>query len=212
MAVNVVYGDTADVNALIYQLPHQNTVNFIQQRMQDASQRIVGAGQQFFNQARDLYDRFAGEAAIRKAKAAKRAMGSLWDDNEVRTLSNVEELQAANNVMRRWVMANPMIRDMYKKQQIEGYDTLYKDPFPDEASGEDNYDYRRVMNGIVEEFVDTDGEDNWRATTWIEDLLPEDHELDFLDQNEVLCTWEALENIVRRRKDDPTSRFNAELG
>lgn len=211
MAMSVAYGNTADANALIYPLPDQTVVGFIQQKMQDATQQIVGAGQQFFDRAVSLYDQFAGEEAIRRAKAAKRASGSLWDENEVQLLSTIEQMQAANNMMRRWVMANPMVNRMYHRQQIEGYDGLYRDPFPDDKL-EDNYDYRRVMNGVVQDVQDDEGEWGWTATTYIEDLMPDDHELDPVEQANILSTWEAVEVALKLKKRDPTSRWDADLG
>lgn len=210
MAVGVMYGDNADVNALLYQTPRQGTIDFIQQRMQHASQQVMGAGRQFFEQAKTVYERFAGEDALRRAKAAKRSAGSFWDEDEIRETSTVEALQGANNAMRRWVMANPTIRKLYAQQRVEGYDGLYTNPFPDDDP-HDSYDYRRVMNGVVEEFVDEDGEDSWRVTSWCEDLLPDDRELDIVEQNDILNTWEAVEAILKRKKEDPTSRWGADL-
>ena len=67
------------------------------------------------------------------------------------------------------------------------------------------------MNGVVEEFVDEDGEDSWRVTSWCEDLLPDDRELDIVEQNDILNTWEAVEAILKRKKEDPTSRWGADL-
>ena len=57
--------------------------------------------------------------------------------------------------MKRYIMANPHVREAYQEQRIAGYDGTYKDPFADDTI-ENHYDYRRVMNGVVVDSVEHD--------------------------------------------------------
>lgn len=210
MPASVMMGDASDEYAMLYSTPHQNTLNFLQEQMEQASQRIVGAGQAFYQRATSIFDRFNSEEAIQQAKAARRAHGSIWDMDEISALTDLDSIRSANNAMRRWVMANPTVRRLSRQQLVEGYDGYYKDPFPDDT-GEEHYDYRRVMNGIVVDKVDEEGEDYWEATTYLDDLLPDDHELDIEEQVDILSTWKAVENLIKRKKEDPVSVWGADL-
>jgi hypothetical protein len=54
-------------------------------------------------------------------------------------------------------------------------------------------------------------EGEWVATTYYEDLPPGTGELEFLDQVDILRTWEQMRIHLMRRKEDPTSRWNSSL-
>jgi hypothetical protein len=105
-----------------------------------------------------------------------------------------------------WIMANPVAREMYHRQEIAGYDEYYTDPEPGKV-GEDHYYYRRAVNGLFLE--DKDGE--FVATEWLEDLWDPSDSLDIVDQRSIQATWETLVTALRKRGSDPTSRWNAQL-
>ena len=104
------------------------------------------------------------------------------------------------------IMAEPTLRRMYHQQQVDGYSENYVDVQPGKV-GEDHYDYRRVTNGVF--MQDEDGE--WSAKTYYEDLLEGSGEFDFLEQVDILRTWEQMRIQLAKRKDDPTSRWNSSL-
>lgn len=202
----IVEGDASLFNSLAYGGLHPQTQEYLQTQLEAPSPLLTQAGNTFFQNANALYDRLAGSTAIRMAKAARRAIGGIWQTDEIKTLSTIEEMQWAPLKMQRWIMASPFVRNLYHKQQIEGYSGSYIDPFPNEV-GEEHYDYRRVMNGVV---VDTE-DDGWSATTYLDDLLPDDEELTLEEQIDIMQTWELVKASIKKGGDDPTSRWNAEL-
>lgn len=198
-------GGTALFNALAYGDPHPATQQFLQSQVEAPSHTLTEAGRQFVEGARGIYEALASSQALRMARAARRAVGSIWQSNEIRSLTAREDFQSAPLEMQRWVMAEPKVRKMYHQQRLEGYEGSYRDPFPEDV-GEEHYDYRRVMNGLV---VETD--DGWRATTYLDELLPEERELDLEEQVDIVHSWEWIRDHIRQGGEDPTSRWGAEL-
>ena len=125
--------------------------------------------------------------------------------DQIRYLRTIGEVQHAPSSMIAMLMAEPTVRRMYHQQRVDGYSESYTDNQPGKV-GEDHYDYRRVVNGV---FMEEEGE--WVATTYYEDLLPGTGELEFLDQVDILRTWEQMRIHLMRRKEDPTSRWNSSL-
>jgi hypothetical protein len=108
--------------------------------------------------------------------------------------------------MQRVVMANPVVRQMYTQQRVEGYEGSYIDAYPGTIR-DNHYDYQRVMNGLVV----FNEKDDWSATTYFEELEENDNELNLFEQTDVVDSWKHLEALLKQGKDDPTSRWNSSL-
>lgn len=194
-------------DALVYGEQHPGTMQYLQQQAYDWSSSVGNSASRFAQETREFYDRYFGQTAQRMLRAAKRAVGTVWQVNEIRPISTMEDFQSAPPIMQRYIMAEPTVRKMFIKQQIEGYDEKYQDPFPNDTWGPDQYDYRRVTNGIVEFRED----DSWYSNTYMEELLPDDRELVHEEQLDILNTWENVVDLVRKGEEDPTSRFGSYL-
>lgn len=202
----IIDGGADLFDALAYGKPHPGTQQFIQSQLESFSNSVTDAGQRFYNNAMNLYERFSGSSAMRYANAARRNIGSIWQSDEIRQLTTIGDLQQAPLTMQRWIMAEPTVRQLYQQQRVEGYVDSYVDTHQGNI-GEDHYDYRRVMQGIV---VDDD-KDDWSATTYYDELLPEDQELLLEEQVDILVSWESVVQKLREGRSDPTSRWNSDL-
>lgn len=208
----LIQGDDLTFRALAYGEKHPGTLQFLSQQFENASHALQHVGQEFFNSAREMYEQFNGEHARRLIQAAARRVGTMWQSDSIQFLSSIGQLQHAPPTMIRWVMAEPTLREMYHAQQVDGYSDYYEDVAPSDV-GEQHYDYRRVMDGIVVLNEDAqDEEPEWHADSYMEDLLPDDGDLSLAQQVDILDTWQAIVAHIRHGKDDPTSRYNAQLG
>lgn len=208
----VIEGGEAAFNAFAFGEMHPGTQQFLQTQMEQPTHTLTQQGQRFFQGAQDLYQRFENSRSMRLATAAKRALGGIWNTNEISHLNTVADLQWAPERMRRLIMAEPEVRRLYHEQRIEGYGGVYQDAYPNDV-GEDHYDYKRVMDGVVV-FNESDDPDEpeWSATTYFEDWAEfGDRELELEEQVDVIDTWASVVHHIRRGGDDPTSRFNAAL-
>lgn len=204
----IIDGDVSTFNALAYGEKHLGTQQFLYSHMENMSHVLTDAGRRFFDASREVFQQMEKTRTGRLIKAAQRAVGSIWQSDEIRYLCTVGEFQWAPEKMRRYIMAQPEVRQMYHEQRLEGYEGWYKDAYPTDI-GETHWDYRRVMNGVV---VEGEGELDWTASTYYEDgdytLEPD---MDFLDQVDVLDSWNTVVHLIRQGGDDPTSHWNSSL-
>jgi hypothetical protein len=119
-------------------------------------------------------------------------------DNYYQELLTFQQLQQANFTMQRWVMAHPQVREMYVKQDIDGYSETYKNVFGKDV-GEADYNHRLVMDGVI-----TSTDDHWVVKHYIGDLLPGDRELTHMEKTTILNTWEAVNHMLRTSDFDFT--------
>lgn len=119
-------------------------------------------------------------------------------DNYYVDITSFQGLQTANLTMQRWVMAHPVVRQLYLSQNIDGYSNSYQNVFGKEV-GEQDYNYRRVMDGVV---VDT--EDGFVVKHYIDDLMPGDRELDHREKTKILTTYDFIDHLLDTCKFDFT--------
>lgn len=202
-----VVSSNSDVYAAsVYGQPHPTTLSFIQNQISAPTHMLSDIGREFADKAMAMYESFHGEDAMRRATRALQTSEHRWDDNVIRPLCDINALQTAPLVMHRYLMACPEVRTMYHDMRLDGYSEEYVDLHPGMV-GEDHYDYRRVMNGIV----DTDGDDESSYVEYIESLDEGDRELYFTEQTAVLRSWDQLLTAVWEDDEDPTSRYGDSL-
>lgn len=208
LGANVVYGGGDAFNAMVYGEQSPANLTYFQQEVQNISNlgnALTDIGRAFYNNASELYERFNGSAAMRLAKAASRAAVGLFTPDRIAYIQDIGGLQQAQYTMQRWIMANPVVRDLYQQQKCDGYSESYVDVHSGKL-GEKHYDYRRVMNGVV-----VIEEDSWHSKTYCEELLDGDRDLMPEEQVEILSTWSILEGFIAAGNEDPTSPFNTPL-
>lgn len=197
---------TDEFDALAYGVQHPGALAYAQEKIQIASQMVTEAGRHFVDRAREMYDRHMGHEAMRRAKAIVRAAVHVFDQDVVRPLTTLGELQNAKSQMQRWIMAEPTIRKDFHAGRCDGYSDSYVDVFPG-LIRERHYDYRRVMQGMVQD--DEDG--GWHYTTYFDDVLEGDRELDHNEQSTILNVWAIARAMHERGQDDVTSKFGGML-
>lgn len=211
MQVNVIHANSPLAFDMLV-TPEQNPMNnlFISNQFANISNNLSDIGRKFMDTSRALYEKLNDSTAIRAAKMAIRMAKGVFHPNTIVQINSLEELQSAQPVMQRYIMAEPTIRELYHQQKCDGYSDTYYDIYPGLIRAE-HYDWRRVMDGIVEDTVDENGNPTWEATTFAEDLAEGDKELTFEEQADIISTWDTVRMFVNAGKD-PTSIFNDELG
>lgn len=119
-------------------------------------------------------------------------------DNYYEELLTFQQLQNANLIMQRWVMAHPQIKQMYINQNLDGYSETYKN-ISGKITGENDYNYRLVMDGGL---VPTG--DGWIFKHYFEDLQIGDRELTHFEKVRIRNTWEAMDWFLSTSKFDFT--------
>ena len=197
-------GDNTFFKASIYGAPDWKAMEFLSTQYNNISTYAKDTSMEFFNNARAMFDRLSGSTAMRMARQAGALVGAMWDADEIRRLRTILDIQLAKSTMQRWNMANPVLRQLYHDQRVDGYSETYVDNHPNDI-GENHYDYRRVMNGIAVEV-----DDRLLCTTYPDELYDE-RELNIEEQTDILMTWQEIERIIAEGKEDPTSKWGNSL-
>jgi hypothetical protein len=203
----LIDGDAMSFRAAAYGRPNEATVSFLQQQFNDPSRALNLANVNFLERSRGIFEENYGEAAMARLEAVRRNLQRTWDDDDIRPLHSIEELQAAKPRMQRWVMANPFVRNLFKQGRVFGYGDSYLD-HKRQGVAADHYDYRLATNG----FATFNDEDGWAATTYMEDLLPGDERPTFNEQIDIFDTWCHTEHHLLVGRRDVTSQEDSEWG
>jgi hypothetical protein len=193
-------GAADEFNALLYGETHPSTLNYLRSQFDNLSNTLTEPAKQFMEKGRELYEYFHNSDAMRFARdVVNRVMGTteIRIDN-IRELSVLCDFQDAGLVMQRWLMANPTTREMYHNQRIDGYSTSYVDMSPGDI-GENHYDYRRVMDCMVQV-----SEDDYKIVQYMDQLKEGDRDLLLYEKTDILSGWTQLEYLLALCRDDPT--------
>ena len=224
MQINVIPNATPmTFSMMLYPDQHVRNQAYIQDRIQQVSQQLGSVvsdiGERFIERAKSLYEQAYNSQAMLAAKAAIRATKGLFHPNAIIQLDSIEELQSAQPVMQRYLMANPLVRQLYFEQRIDGYSDTYVNVHG-KVIGENHYDYRRVMDGVIVDHelhtiltgktLDEDHPE-WTATTYFEDLLEDDRDLTAVEQADMINNY-RLQAIAIQSLKDPTNLFGGEIG
>lgn len=184
-----------------------STSNYFQNEIASISNTLNAAGQSFFSNVKSLYDNINNSDAIRMARNAIQAAATLFLPDTVTPLISLAQFQTAGLVMQRYVMANPVVRQAYHAQRIDGYSDTYVDRHPKDI-GENHYDYRRVMNAVVQ----TDEEaDTWFVKFYPDELVEGDKELSHDEKVDIIKTWDLMEMFINAGENDPTSVYGSKM-
>lgn len=195
----ILYGDKSNVvSNYLYQ-----QMQAMPQTFNDFSQRVFNAMSTSYNYVNDKLTQYG---ILNKLQES----GLVVIDNYYQELLTFQQLQNANLTMQRWVMAHPQIKQMYVDQNLDGYSGSYVN-ISGKCVGENDYNYRRVMDGAV---IPTD--DGWIVKHYLEDLQIGDQELDHFKKSQVRNTWAAMDwfletcNFDFTLKSDTPVKFNKE--
>lgn len=206
--INVIHGGNVGSFDLLTH-PNQNPINqqYIQSQLVNFSQSLTDLGRKFMETSQEIYERVNNSEAMRQARAAIRSVKGMFDPNEISYLDNLERIRMAQPLMQRYIMAEPVLRDLYHRQQCDGFSTTYADVEPG-CVGQNHYEWRQVMTGVIQDAKTDDGEDSWIARNFYEDLRPEDHELTIEEKVSILSTWELARTFIEAGQD-PTDIFGS---
>lgn len=199
--VKVIEGGPDIFNAICYGEAHPNTRAFIENQFDQLGQTIGNLKDSFFANARQIYDQINSSDAARLARLAIQKVRGIFERDEVKPLFDLEKIQSACLTMQRFIMAEPTIRQMYHNQQCDGFSNSYVDTHPNQI-GDDHYDYRRVMQGMIVE-----DEEGYHHTTYLDEIYEGDRELTLEEQTDIINTWDIVKSFIQKNQDDPTSQF-----
>lgn len=164
----------------------------------------------FVDRAKRIFESINSDEALRKTRDAIRTAGNVRRAGSIYGIQDISDFRSAGFQMQRFLMADPVIRKKYHRQQIDGYNETYIDNHKNDI-GSDHYDYRRVMNGVWREEKDANGEDVMVREVFYEQLVEGDRDLDHPEQHHILDAWD-IQRMHIAAGIDTTNRLGGSLG
>lgn len=171
--------------------------------MEHLEKVTTGTARDFIDRSRRVFEEINSSAALRKTRAAIRAVSGVRRSDSIYRPVDLGEFQAVGLRMQRYLLADPEIRRKVIKQQIDGY-SHSQPPSEPGAIGENDYDYRRVINGLVMEENNPEGEKIFVHTEFFEKLKEGDRELDVEEQFDIIDSW-YMQRALQAAGVDTTS-------
>lgn len=175
------------------------------------SERLLGRGpreftNKYLGHARDVLTNFDFDLVRRKVRSIRDRFVSRFDVDGIVTIDTIQSVQSARPQMRKYIMAAPRVRDLYRKGRIEGYGEHYEDSDPTRAT-KYHEAYREVNNGS---YVGDDTTDAWMTHLEIADEYG-DENLSHMEKVIIRRGWTAISNWLDENDEDPTSMTGAKL-
>jgi hypothetical protein len=209
MQVNVL--TAPDVSALDYLIyPEQNHMNqrFFYNQVNQMSNALTDVGRQFMEASKEIYNRINDSNTVRMAKAAVRVAKGMLHPNAVYPIYTLDDIQGAQPVMQRYIMACPEVRELYQNQTCDGYSNTYVDMHPGDIQ-QTHYDYRRVMTGLpIEKVEGTETETYFRY--YPDEAIDNERSLSSDEKFMIIDAWDIAKLFINEGKD-PTSIFNNDI-
>lgn len=183
-----LYGDNSNM-----------VTNYLHNQIANMPKAFNEYGERMWNTLRRSYDYVTDRTNRMRIQSELSNNNLQVTGNHFTTYYDLQQLKQANPVMQRWIMAHPVVKGYYDNQDLDGYSDTYTN-FSGKGAGHEDYNYRRVMDGVVQF-----NEDHMRIDHYYEDLLPGDEELEWDQRLHILQTWDTMDFILSRSKVDFTS-------
>jgi hypothetical protein len=189
-------------------------MNYLQSQFDTGSAAFAGMGVGFMETARSAWERFGNSDAFRRAKAAVRMVAHMWQRDEIRSIWEMGAFQQAPLSMQRYLIANPVVREMYNEQRLDGWSETYVDMYPGKK-GWGHYDYQMAVHGRVQTPAakDEDGQDaeDFHVEFFFDEPVEGDRYLTLLEQHDMFKCWDAMNALIADGGEDPTSPYASKL-
>ncbi len=194
--------DLRDATRLFSNNPTQEMQEYFHNSVQSYVRAAKDISPTFTKLISDRYNQLTNSQTIQHLKNLKNRIASLWEPNSIRSLLTINDIQQAPDIMKRWVMAEPNLREMYQLGGISAYDNSYVDKYPNTLEKQ-HYDYRRVTDG-VSMMIDDHAE-----YTIYQEYVEDDDILSIAQKCSILSTWDIIQShLASDDMSDPTSVWN----
>lgn len=208
--MTVIYMDnylqTDHIDA-VFGRPDQSLKSWIQTGFQNFSQAVGNNIDQSFQKVQELYQYAISAAREASVDLLRTRMDSQWRQDTIIRMRTLDEIQTAQPIMQRWLMANPLLRTHYLNGEVSAWEGNYASTDP--GIGHNHYDYRCVMDGIMTRDKEGEGE---VTTHFYEDKRKAEDNLTMAQKAVIISSWDRLEAHLDESDVDPTSWLNETIG
>lgn len=191
--------DLSNASAVLFNGPTTQMRNYLTENVNNYISMVKDVAPDFANAVKQKYEDITNSSVVRHIANLKNKISSIWKTDTVRFLKDISSIQMAPDVMKKYIMANPMIRELYQQGCVSAYTNTYVDEHPN-TIGKDHYDYRRVTENVMVKEEDFTGYRVYYETVKEEDLLS------LMNKTAILASWDIIANAFEQgNNSDPTS-------
>lgn len=189
--------------ALMYEPMSRELSDWIEDNNDRIYRRLSDRARAFFDTASRFRERISWSRASSIREQADSALNAIYIEDDFRLLDDLIQIQTAKSRMRRYIMASPMVRTLYRNKRLSGWDqSVHDDPaIPVTQTAE----YRHATNGVL---VD---DSVHRYYDYEMEIYNEYEPMTVSEKADILLTWETVESIIKIDRLDPTSEYGATL-
>lgn len=201
MKANIINGDATTFHTLLYGVPDNKVLNYLETQMTSLNNYIGEKSNWLLDRGREIYNTFSSSDAIRRIKENIFINGTSVNGNTITPLQ-YDDIFNPSPIMKRYTMVCPDLYSLYRKQRCNGYNGVFVDVDPTVTEPEWKLDYMAVNNGICR----TDKEELYAEIFCSEDL----EDLSFSEQVAIRQSWKLASKIMALGLD-PTDEHRNEL-
>lgn len=198
--VPVVTGGDFAAKALMYKPPSADIMNYMSNKLNNVMSYTHGITDRFKSTLQSLYNKAYNSDVINASKYLLAQSDHTLRQDVIYSVP-YHALHEANLIMQRYILAEPTLNNLYRKNMCSGYPDTYFNSEPD-TYGKERLDYQRVMDGVMQfESVEGQGELAYVSSYSNSD----DIELSHIERTAILDTWHE---VVRKiaMGEDPTDQ------
>lgn len=198
MQFQVINGGDAAAAALLYKPPPPALSEYLYNNMQNVISTATNLSSSFIDNVKSMYNAVHSEATRNFNNFIKYTAGEHLGDNTIYTIDR-PNIPNANPIMQHYVMAQPQVASLYRRDLLYGYGETYK-PLEPGVCNEDSVTYSSVMDGVVQ----YDDEGNGYRIHYTDsnyDIVPEVSRYEKLS---ILETWGNVKSLLADGIDPTT--------
>lgn len=194
----VIFGGEDVISHLSGGSASREFLDYLDDLNSSAGRFISDNATRFMERASSFKRRRVSSEVKRMARAVKERLGHFWQEDMIRTLERIEDVQNAPPSMQRWIVANPNVRRRVREGVLDGYSETYVDTEPFQTP-EKHSDYQHIMSGLLQ--------DDRVVDYFLESLTDTKETLDFDEKVMIRRSW-VVSDVGLELRRDVTSKWD----
>jgi hypothetical protein len=195
--VPTVQGGEFAANALLYKQPTPEVINYVNNKLDNIVNHVHGLSSRFKSTVQNLYQQAYNSDIINAAKRYLSQSDYALRQDVIYTIP-YEQFNTANLIMQQYIMAEPTLNNLHRKNMCYGFQDTYFDSEPN-TYGKERMDYQRVMDGVLQFEKE---EDNEKSLAYTYHYSNDDSiELTEPERIAILDTWHEVARMIAEGKD-----------
>lgn len=187
---------------------HQYVLESLANISQNVYHQLGAVGQMLYSQAQAIFNQYDGHEVIELARDCMRTAAGIGGADVVYMMNELGQMQQAQHTMQMYIMANPVIAQLYQQQRCDGYSSSYVDYYSQLGIYDNPYYISAVNSVMMDPTPDMGPEVEWYCDNYI--LDPDSVQLNPNEQFDIINTYKAVEQQVKWG-NDPTNILGDDL-